>query len=65
MPTRFVFRLIPFCATLLVAAAGIALGQWQTHRAEEKLALQQRMQARGSEAPLNALPGDASDASDA
>jgi len=62
MPTRFVFRLIPFCATLLVAAAGIALGQWQTHRAEEKLALQQRMQARGSEAPLSALPVDASDA---
>nr|WP_034332704.1 SURF1 family protein [Herbaspirillum sp. B39] len=62
MPTRFVFRLIPFCATLVVAAAGIALGQWQTHRAEEKLALQQRMQARGSEAPLSALPVDASDA---
>ncbi len=62
MPTRFVFRLIPFCATLLVAAAGIALGQWQTHRAEEKLGLQQRMQARGSEAPLSALPVDASDA---
>ncbi|WP_413457943.1 SURF1 family protein [Herbaspirillum huttiense] len=62
MPTRFVFRLIPFCATLVVAAAGIALGQWQTHRAEEKLALQQRMQARGGEAPLSGLPGDASDA---
>ena len=62
MPTRFVFRLIPFCATLVVAAAGIALGQWQTHRAEEKLALQQRMQARGSEVPLSALPVDASDA---
>lgn len=62
MPTRFVFRLIPFCATLVVAAAGIALGQWQTHRAEEKLALQQSMQARGSEAPLSALPVDASDA---
>lgn len=62
MPTRFVFRLIPFCATLVVAAAGIALGQWQTHRAEEKLALQQRMQARGADAPLSALPGDANDA---
>ncbi|MFJ3314235.1 SURF1 family protein [Herbaspirillum huttiense] len=62
MPTRFVFRLIPFCATLVVVAAGIALGQWQTHRAEEKLALQQRMQARGSEVPLSALPVDASDA---
>ena len=62
MPTRFVFRLIPFCATLIVAAAGFALGQWQTHRAEEKLALQQRMQARGSQAPLVALPADAGDA---
>lgn len=62
MPTRFVFRFIPFCAALIVAAAGIALGQWQTHRAQEKLALQQRMQARSGEAPLRALPADVADA---
>lgn len=62
MPNRFVFRFIPFCATLIVAAAGIALGQWQTHRAQEKLALQQRMQARSGEAPLRALPADVADA---
>ncbi|MBG7620767.1 SURF1 family protein [Herbaspirillum sp. AP02] len=58
MPTRFRFRLIPFCATLVVAAAGIALGQWQSQRAAEKAALQQRMQARASETPLLALPAD-------
>lgn len=62
MPTRFVFRFIPFCAALIVAAAGIALGQWQTHRAQEKLALQQRMQARAGQAPLRALPADTADA---
>ncbi|MCI1012259.1 SURF1 family protein [Herbaspirillum sp. C7C2] len=59
MPTRFRFRLIPFCATLIVAAAGIALGQWQSHRAAEKTALQQRMQARASETPLLTLPAEA------
>ncbi|RAM65678.1 cytochrome oxidase complex biogenesis factor transmembrane protein [Herbaspirillum rubrisubalbicans] len=62
MPTRFIFRIIPFCATVIVAAAGIALGQWQTHRAEEKQALQQRLQMRASEAPLSSLP--AADAAD-
>ncbi|WP_075255569.1 SURF1 family protein [Herbaspirillum camelliae] len=58
MPTRFRFRIIPFCAMFIVAAAGIALGQWQTHRAQEKQALQARMQARAAEAPLSALPPD-------
>jgi len=33
---------------------GISLGNWQTRRAEEKLALQQEMLARGSFDPLNA-----------
>lgn len=61
MPTRFRFRLIPFCATLIVAAAGIALGQWQTQRAEQKVALQQRMQARASAPPLQQLPADEAD----
>ncbi|MFJ3057742.1 SURF1 family protein [Herbaspirillum sp. NPDC087042] len=60
MPTRFRFRLVPFCATLVVAAAGVALGQWQTHRAQAKEALQASMQARATQAPLEALPGDAS-----
>ncbi|WP_141913735.1 MULTISPECIES: SURF1 family protein [unclassified Herbaspirillum] len=58
MPIRFRLRWIPLCATIAVAAAGIALGQWQTHRAEEKLAIQQRIEARAKEAPLQALPPD-------
>ncbi|MBO9536569.1 SURF1 family protein [Herbaspirillum sp.] len=58
MPIRFRIRWIPLCATLAVAAIGIALGQWQTHRAEEKLAIQQRIEARSKEAPLQALPPD-------
>lgn len=58
MPIRFKFRWIPACATLLLAAAGTMLGQWQTHRAGEKLAIDQRMQTRAKEAPLVALPPD-------
>ncbi len=58
MPTRFRFRLVPFCATLVVAAAGFALGQWQTHRAQAKEALQASMQARATQAALAALPAD-------
>lgn len=58
MPIRFRIRWIPLCATVAVAAAGIALGQWQTRRAEEKLALQQRIEARSRQAPLPALPAD-------
>ncbi|NUU02644.1 SURF1 family protein [Herbaspirillum robiniae] len=56
MPIRFRIRWVPLCATLVVAAAGIALGQWQTRRAEEKLATQHRIEARAKEAPLQALP---------
>lgn len=58
MPIRFRIRWIPLCATIVVAAAGIALGQWQTHRAEAKLAIQQRIEARSREAPLPVLPPD-------
>ncbi len=36
MPISFRFRLIPFIASLLLVSLGIALAQWQTHRAEEK-----------------------------
>lgn len=35
---RFHFRLIPFIACIVVCAIGIALGNWQTRRAEEKQA---------------------------
>lgn len=46
------------CATVALVALGVALGQWQTRRAEEKLALQHRMEARAKEPPLQALPAD-------
>ncbi len=39
MLSVFRFRLIPFIATLLVMAIGIAAGQWQTRRATEKTAI--------------------------
>lgn len=39
MLSVFRFRLIPFIATLLVMAIGIAAGQWQTRRAAEKTAI--------------------------
>jgi cytochrome oxidase assembly protein ShyY1 len=43
MRLRFRFRTIPFIATLILVLLGIALGNWQTRRAEEKTALQQRL----------------------
>jgi surfeit locus 1 family protein len=38
--------LIPFIATVIVVAAGLALAQWQTRRGDEKMAMETRMQAR-------------------
>lgn len=61
MPIRFRLRWIPLCATVVVAAAGLALGQWQTRRAEEKLDIQHRMEARAKAQPLQALPIGAAD----
>lgn len=52
MPFRFRVRWIPLIATLLVAALGIVLGNWQTHRAEEKLAIQAKMATREHAAPI-------------
>lgn len=49
---RFRFRLVPFVATILLVALGIALGNWQTRRAAEKLALQARLEQRAAQAPL-------------
>jgi cytochrome oxidase assembly protein ShyY1 len=60
MRLRFRFRTIPFIATLLLVALGIALGNWQTRRASEKTALQARLEQR-SAAPalvLDARPQD-------
>ncbi|PXX42003.1 SURF1 family protein [Undibacterium pigrum] len=46
MPISFRFRLIPFIACLLLISLGIALAQWQTHRAEEKEMLAVQLTAR-------------------
>lgn len=46
------FRPIPFAATVLLVALGIALGNWQTGRAEQKMALQARLAVRAAEPPL-------------
>lgn len=48
---KFRFRWIPFVAAVIVAAIGFSLGQWQTRRASEKLAIEARQQARESQAP--------------
>ncbi|HEY1044054.1 MAG TPA: SURF1 family protein [Telluria sp.] len=49
---RFRFRLIPFIATVLLVALGIALGQWQDRRALEKTARADLLAAQGRLAPL-------------
>ena len=52
MRLRFRFRAIPFIATVLLVALGVALGNWQTRRAAEKTALQTRLDQRAAAAPL-------------
>lgn len=54
MPLKFRFRWIPFVAALAAAAIGVSLGQWQTRRAAEKLAIEARQQAREAE-PLSGI----------
>lgn len=49
---RFRFRLIPFIATVVLVALGLALGQWQDRRAAYKIGLQQAMTTRSNEAPV-------------
>ena len=61
MRIRFRFRTIPFVATVLLVALGIALGQWQERRAAEKIALQHKLAERSAAAPL-ALGAQAVDA---
>jgi surfeit locus 1 family protein len=48
---KFRFRWIPFIAAVLTAGVGFSLGQWQTRRADEKLAIAARQKARETEAP--------------
>lgn len=52
MRIRFRFRWIPFVAMLVVAVIGIALGNWQMRRADDKRAIETRMTARLAQEPL-------------
>ena len=52
MRIRFRFRAIPFVATVLLVALGVALGQWQERRAAAKIALQHQLAERSAAAPL-------------
>jgi surfeit locus 1 family protein len=54
MRIGFRFRAIPFVATLLLVALGIALGRWQDGRAAQKIALQQQITA-GAGAPAQQI----------
>ncbi|MDB5958739.1 MAG: cytochrome oxidase biosynthesis protein [Massilia sp.] len=49
---RFAFRPIPFIATVLLVLLGIVLGNWQAGRANEKLALQQKLLDAARQAPV-------------
>jgi len=48
----FRFKLIPFVATVLVVALGVQLGNWQSRRAEQKTALQDKLSQGARQAPL-------------
>jgi cytochrome oxidase assembly protein ShyY1 len=52
MRISFRFRPIPFLATVLLVALGVALGNWQQDRAAVKTALQQQLAERGGAAAL-------------
>lgn len=52
---RFRFRLIPFIVTLLLVALGCSLAYWQTQRAQQKEAIEAKLQARENLPPLKTL----------
>lgn len=52
MRIAFRFKLIPCVATVLLVALGIALGNWQRHRAETKTAMAAQLAAGNAAAPL-------------
>jgi len=52
MRLGFRFRVIPFVATVVLVVLGIVLGNWQTRRAEEKLAIAARLVERGAQEPV-------------
>jgi cytochrome oxidase assembly protein ShyY1 len=56
MRIAFRFRPIPFLATVVLVALGIALGNWQERRAGQKIAIGQRIAERGAATPLQLGP---------
>ncbi len=52
MRFTFRFRLIPFVAAAIAVAIGLSLGQWQTRRAAEKIAIEQKIHERQAAASL-------------
>lgn len=52
MRIAFRFKLLPFIATVLVVALGIALGNWQERRAAQKIALEHKLAAGNAAAPV-------------
>ncbi|HAV38077.1 MAG TPA: cytochrome oxidase biosynthesis protein [Massilia sp.] len=52
MRLRFRFRGIPFLATVVLVALGIALGNWQLRRAAEKTAIAEQLAQRGAQPPV-------------
>ena len=52
MRIAFRFKLLPFIATVLVVALGIALGNWQERRAAQKVALEHKLAVGNAAAPV-------------
>ncbi|GGY17182.1 SURF1 family protein [Massilia dura] len=52
MRIAFRFKPVPFVATLLLVVLGIALGQWQDRRADEKVAVATELAGGSAAAPL-------------
>jgi len=52
MPIGFRLRPLALVATAFAVMLGVALGQWQTHRAAQKEAIAARWSARAAAAPL-------------
>jgi len=48
MPIKIRIRWIPLLATVMVVVIGVSLGQWQTRRAVEKEAIEQKLSERAS-----------------
>lgn len=53
MPIPFRFRWVPFVAMLIVVAIGIALGNWQLRRADEKRAIEAKLALQAKQEPLS------------